>query len=154
MPPTRIHPAVVGLGLAAGMVLVRPRRKKIFVSYDYDRDRHYRFLLSAWDRNKSFDFTFDDHSTPLVNSLAAGRIKAAITRRLQAADYMLVIVGSQTHRSKWVAWEIDKAKELGLRLIAVKIKRASVSPRGLLGANAVWATSFTDAAITNAIRRA
>lgn len=145
--------AFVGLGLLSlvGFALVRPQRKKIFVSYDYDNDRRYRFLLSAWDANRSFAFTFDDHSTPLINSTTAGPIKAAITRKMQQADYLLVIVGRNTHRSRWVAWEIQKAKELGLKLIAVKIDSTHTSPPGLLGAGATWARSFTADGIARAV---
>ena len=32
----------------------------VFISYDYDHDRHYKNLLLAWDKNKEFDFTFYD----------------------------------------------------------------------------------------------
>jgi hypothetical protein len=144
---------LVGLGLLSllGVALFRPQRKKIFVSYDYDNDRRYRFLLSAWDANKAFAFTFEDHSTPLINSTSAGPIKAAISRKMQEADYLLVIVGRHTHRSRWVAWEIDKAKELKLKLIAVKIDRTYISPGGLLGAGATWAQSFTADGVARAV---
>ena len=37
-------------------------KKKIFVSYDYDNDRHYKNLLLAWDTNRVFDFGFSDQS--------------------------------------------------------------------------------------------
>jgi hypothetical protein len=146
--------------LAAGALVIlgalfsAPRRKKIFVSYDYDNDRHYRYLLSAWDANRAFAFSFDDHSTPLINSTNGARIRAAITRRLQGADYLLVIVGQRTHRSKWVAWEIAKAKELGLRLIAVKVVSSYPSPPGLLSAGAVWARSFSADGVARAVAQA
>lgn len=143
---------IVGLGLLGlGVALFWPQRKKIFVSYDYDNDRRYRFLLSAWDANKAFAFTFDDHSTPLINSTSAGQIKSAISQKLNDADYLLVIVGRHTHRSKWVAWEIEKAKELGLKLIAVKIESTFTSPAGLLGARATWARSFTAEGVARAV---
>jgi hypothetical protein len=125
--------------------------KKVFVSYDYDEDKHYRYLLSAWDANKGFDFKFDDHSTPLINSVDAGRIKAAISTKMVNAQCLLVIVGSKTAGSTWVAWEIDKAKELGLSLVGVKISTANASPAGLLNAGTSWATSFTEDAVTSAL---
>jgi hypothetical protein len=143
-----------GVLVVGGAIFSVPRRKKIFVSYDYDNDRHYRHLLSAWDANRSFAFSFDDHSTPLINSTNGSRIRAAITRKLQGADYLLVVVGQQTYRSKWVAWEIAKAKELGLRLIAVKIAPAYRSPPGLLNADAVWARRFSADAVARAVAQA
>jgi hypothetical protein len=125
--------------------------RKVFVSYDYDNDRHYRYLLSAWHANSGFDFEWEDHSTPLINSDAAGPIKAAITRRLLAADCLLIIVGKHTATSTWVAWEIEKAVELGLSLVGVKIDRSSTSPPGLLGVGATWAHAFDRDSIVAAL---
>lgn len=127
--------------------------KKVFVSYDYDNDKHYRYLLSAWDANKSFDFTFDDHSTVAINSEDAGRIKAAISAKMKNAECLLVIVGKETAKSTWVVWEIEKAKELGLGLIGVKLDDEYLSPLPLLGAGATWAMSFTEASIVSAVDR-
>ena len=47
--------------------------------FDYDNDKHYRFLLSAWDANTGLDFRFEDHSTPYINSRtpAALRLRSA-----------------------------------------------------------------------------
>lgn len=130
------------------------RDLRIFVSYDYDRDRAYRHLLSAWSANRRFSFSFEDHSTPKINSEQAARIKAAITAKMKAADCLLVIVGRDTHRSHWVTWEIEKAKELGLALVAVKVKRAHRTPPALIGAGAKWAYSFTEAAVAKAVAAA
>jgi hypothetical protein len=35
-------------------------KKRVFVSFDYENDKHYKFLLEAWDANKNFDFLFAD----------------------------------------------------------------------------------------------
>lgn len=37
-------------------------KPNIFISYDYDNDRHYKNLLVAWDENDEFAFAFSDHS--------------------------------------------------------------------------------------------
>jgi len=37
-------------------------KKKVFISYDYDHDKHYKNLLLAWDKNSEFDFSFYDTS--------------------------------------------------------------------------------------------
>ncbi len=34
------------------------RKKKVFVSFDYDNDKQYKFLLQAWDANPNFNFVF------------------------------------------------------------------------------------------------
>lgn len=130
-------------------------KKKVFVSYDYDNDKHYKNLLLAWDANKLFDFSIQDHSADVsINSTNATAIKATISRYINEATYFLVIVGSKTHKSAWVKWEIEKAVELKKRIIAVKTDRENTSPNALMGIGASWAMSFTYDAITKAIDNA
>ena len=130
-------------------------KKKIFVSYNYDNDKHYKNLLLAWDANKLFDFSIHDHSADVsINSTNATAIKATISRYINEATYFLVIVGSKIHKSAWVKWEIEKAVELKKRIIAVKTDRENTSPDALMGIGASWAMSFTYDAITKAIDNA
>jgi hypothetical protein len=128
--------------------------KKVFVSYDHSEDVHYKRLLQAWDANTSFDFEFDSRGPDVpIDSEDAGRIKAALTAKMKEADYLLVIVGKKTHTSKWVTWEIDRAKQsdVKLRLAAVKIDRDNITPSGLIGVGTSWAYSFTLESIVNAL---
>jgi len=37
-------------------------QKRIFISFDYDNDKHYRYLLSAWAKNSNFSIDFYDHA--------------------------------------------------------------------------------------------
>jgi hypothetical protein len=130
-------------------------KKKVFVSYDYDNDRHYKNLLLAWDANKLFDFSIHDHSADVsVNSTKATAIKSVLSRYINETTYFLVIVGAKTHKSAWVKWEIEKAVELKKRIVAVKTDRENTSPDALLGVGASWAMSFTYDAITKAIDNA
>lgn len=127
--------------------------RRIFVSFDYEHDRRYKNLLAAWDANENFAFSFEDHSvTSAVNSTAAAPIKAVITRKMKEATCCLVIVGRQTARSPWVAWEIENAKELGLGLVAVKIDRTFDTPAPLFGAGATWVYGFDQVPIVRAVR--
>lgn len=130
-------------------------KKKIFVSYDYDNDKNYKNLLLAWDANKKFDFSMYDHSVDVsVDSTNAAAIKRVISARINESTYFLCIVGSKTHKSSWVAWEIAKAVELKKKIVAVKIDSSYTSPAGLLGVGASWAMSFTFDSISNAIDKA
>jgi len=130
-------------------------KKKVFISYDYDRDRNYKNLLVAWDKNDEFDFSFTDMSADVsVDSDDAAAIKRAISAKINATTYFLCLVGKYTHKSGWVAWEIDKAKELDKKLVAVKIDREYETPNGLLNAGVSWAYSFTLDSLKRAIDRA
>ncbi len=130
-------------------------KKKIFISYDYDNDKHYKNMLLAWDKNSEFDFGFSDQSADVsIQSTDAAAIKRAISAKINDATHFLCLVGSKTSQSSWVAWEIDKAKELKKKLVAVKISSENTTPRGLLNAGASWAMSFTFDAIKKAIEDA
>ena len=130
-------------------------KKKVFVSYDYDNDRHYKNLLLAWDSHKQFDFSINDHSADVsINSNNATAIKSVLSRYINEATYFLVIAGKNTYKSSWVKWEIAKAVELKKRIIAVKTDRENVSPEELLGIGASWAMSFTFQSIVTAIDKA
>lgn len=73
---------------------------KIFISFDYDNDKHYKNLLVAWDKNGLFDFSFYDGSvTTPVNSTDAASIKRVISQRISACPRFLCIVGKNTHKS-------------------------------------------------------
>jgi len=130
-------------------------KKKIFISYDYDNDKHYKNLLLAWDKNSEFDFGFSDQSADVsIQSTDAAAIKRAISAKINAATYFLCIVGEKTSRSSWVSWEIEKAKELNKKLVAVKTSSGNTTPSELLNAGASWAMSFTFDAIKKAIDEA
>ncbi len=127
-------------------------KKKVFISYDYENDKHYKNLLLAWDANQQFDFYISDYSADVsVNSTDAAVIKSVISRYINQGAVFLVIVGKNTHKSKWVSWEISKAIEMGKKIVAVKTDRENTSPIELMGIGASWAMSFTYESISNAI---
>ena len=127
-------------------------KKKMFISFDYDNDRHYKNLLVAWDKNGLFDFSFYDGSvTVSVNSNDAPPIKRVITSRISDCPRLLCIVGKEAHKSSWIAWEIAKANELKKKIIAVKTEKSNQTPEGLKGVGAKWAMSFNLEAIKKAV---
>lgn len=127
-------------------------KPKIFISYDYDNDKHYKNMLVAWDKNDEFDFAFSDHSADVsIQSTNADAIKRAISAKINSATHFLCIVGAKTSKSGWVVWEIDKAKELKKKLVAVKTASDNPTPSGLLNSGASWAMSFTFDAIKKAV---
>lgn len=139
-------------------------KKKIFVSFDYEKDRQYKYLLEAWNKNSEFEFEFDDKSTREINSWNIPTIKAALSRKINEAEYTLVIIGqdaNKLHRDRsligyrnWQNYEIAKSKENGNKLIAIKINSNYESPEELLGVGASWAYSFTEASIMKAVKNA
>ena len=132
-------------------------KPKVFVSYDHSEDAHYKRLLQAWDANPEFDFDFDSRGPDVaIDSVSAATIKQALARMMKSATHLLVLVGAKSASSKWMAWEIDRAKEWDIRLkiAAVKLAKANDTPPGLLNVGTSWATSFERDRILEALRAA
>ncbi len=132
-------------------------KPRVFVSYDHSEDVHYKRLLQAWDANPDFDFEFDSRGPNLaINSSDASVVKQSLTRMMKDATHLLVLVGSQSSTSKWMTWEIERAKasDIKLRLAAVKLAQSNPTPLGLLGVGTAWATSFERDRIVSALKTA
>jgi hypothetical protein len=120
-------------------------KTKVFVSYDHSEDVLYKLLLQAWDANPDFDFDFDSRGPNVaINSDDAAVVKAALTKLMKSATHLLVIIGAKSSTSKWMNWEIERAKEddTRLKIAAVKIESKNTTPAGLLNVGTAWATSF------------
>lgn len=132
-------------------------KAKVFVSYDHSEDARYKWLLQAWDANPSFDFEFDSRGPDVaINSTNAGVVKAALTKMMQTATHLLVLVGEKSSQSDWMAWEIERAKQADIRLkmAAVKLGKTNTTPAGILNVGTSWATSFERDRIVEALNAA
>ena len=137
---------------------------KIFVSFDFDNDRRYKYTLEIWNGNTNIDFSFNDGSTKEIQSCDISRIKAAITAKINQSDAILVLVGEHAdtpHKDRyligyrnWQYFEIAQAKAAGKKIIAVKLDKGNSSPSLLYGCGASWAMSFSLDSIKAAIHRA
>lgn len=143
------------------MYLYSSTGKKVFVSFDYDHDRHYYYLLKGWDANKSFKFHFSDYTSKEIKSDNISVVKQKLSQKINEADYTLVIVGAHSNEAhpdrnligyrNWQNYEIAKSFEHGNKVIAVKIDRTYDSPYELLGKGVSWAYAFSEDAISRAL---
>jgi len=139
-------------------------KKKVFISFDYDNDRNYRYLLKALAANPRSDIEFEDLTPEEIQSYDVGRIKAALTRRIRESTHILVIIGAYANslhpdraeigERNWQWWEIVKSDEEGKGFIAVKIQSTNQTPDPLYGRGVALATSFKVESIIDAIDRA
>lgn len=130
--------------------------KKVFVSYDHSEDAHYRDLLRAWDANTDFDFEIDLRSpTVAIDSTEASVIQSSLTKKMKESEYILVIVGAKSHSSKWMKWEIERAKQsdTNLKFAAVKISSTNTNP-SVLPLVTSMADEFKRDKIINALNNA
>jgi hypothetical protein len=132
-------------------------KPKVFVSYDHSEDANYKRMLQAWDANPDFDFEFDSRGPNVpIDSDNAATIKQALVRMMKDATHLLVLVGAKSATSKWMTWEISRAKEpdVKLRLAAIKLAQTNITPSGVLNVGTAWATSFERDRIVAALKAA
>lgn len=92
----------------------------LFISHSWDHDDVLQDLKSLLNSRGYFpaEYTQIEKDCP-INSERAAVIKANITKRLEQSDVVLAIAGIFASHSDWMQWEMDKAKELGLKVIGV-----------------------------------
>lgn len=139
-------------------------KKTIFISFDYENDKHYKFLLTALSANPRFDISFNDKSSSEIKTSEIPVVKAGLTRKINEAKYTLCIIGKYANtrhkdyleigKKNWINFEIAQSKKNGNKLIAIKIDNSYKSPDEILNSGASWARSFTEDAITKALDEA
>jgi hypothetical protein len=139
-------------------------KKKVFISFDYDNDKNYKFLLQAWDANPDFDFYFSDLSSTEIKTDDISRVKAALTTKINQATYTLVIIGKDANKrhkdysaigyKNWQNFEVAKSKANRNKIVGVKIDKSNESPEEILDCSAKWAMSFSKEAILKALKEA
>jgi hypothetical protein len=118
-------------------------KNKVFIAYDYENDKAAKDRLLEWGANGEFDFSSYDRSFGVeVDSNEAAAIKQDLAARIANCGLFLCIVGHETYRSRWMAWEIGKAVELEKKLVAVKTDSTNNSPTLLQRVGASWSAMF------------
>lgn len=92
----------------------------LFISHSWDHNDVLQNLKSLIDGRGYFpaEYTQVEKDCP-INSERAWVIKGNIRKRLEQSDVVLAIAGIFATHSEWMQWEMDKAKELGLKVIGV-----------------------------------
>lgn len=92
----------------------------LFISHSWAHDDVLQNLKSLIDGRGYFqaEYTQVEKDCP-IDSERSSVIKSNITKRLEQSDVVLAIEGVFASYSDWMQWEMDKAKELGLKIIGV-----------------------------------
>ena len=139
-------------------------KKRVFISFDYDHDRTYRYLLKALAANRRVDLDFDDLTPEEIDSSDVSRVKAVLTTKIRQATHTLVIIGAHANsyhpdreaigERNWQWWEIEKSASEDKGFIAVRIAPQNATPTPLYRKGATWANSFSVDSIIRAIDEA
>lgn len=137
-------------------------KKKIIVSFDYEHDNTYYYLLKAWSNNERFDFTFLDCTPKEIASESVQTIKQVLSTKIHEASCMIAIIGKHSNDQhpdhaeigykNWQAYEIAKNNEWGNDLVVVKIDKYNDAPTEAYSIGARWASSFSEDSIEEALK--
>lgn len=137
-------------------------KPQIFVSFDFENDRHYKYTLNMWNANSNFEFTCNDTSPSEIQSWNIPTIKSVLSRKINEATHVVVIVGAEANKlhkdrerigyRNWQNFEVAKAKELGKPLIAVQLNSLYEYPEELKYSGAKRVYNFNHDDIVKAIR--
>ena len=79
-------------------------------------------LFRGQAKNQNSDLEFSDFSVKEpINSERAAYIKSKIKRQIRKSSVVLCLIGSTTHTSPWVEWELETAHDLDKCLIGVRL---------------------------------
>lgn len=94
----------------------------LFISHSWTYSDAYDQLKHLLD--SAFNFTYRDYSVPKNDPIHHARndsqLRAAIKNQMQHASCVLVLAGVYSSYSKWINIEIELAKEMGKKIIAVE----------------------------------
>lgn len=138
------------------------KKKNVFVSFDYDNDRNYRNLLSAWDANSDFEFCFNDKTPSEIQSYDIGRVKAALTTKINQATHTIVLIGNEINKKhnnsesighkNWQHFEINQSIANNNKMIYVKLDANNSMPNGITISNSRIVNSYSQDGIIKAIK--
>lgn len=137
---------------------------RVYVAFDWENDRNYKFMLNAWHANPNFTFSWDDYSSQEIKTDDVGRVKAALAAKINQATHTLVLVGryaNTRHKDagligypNWINFEVAKSRDCSNKLVAVSLEASNSWPEELKNAGASWARAFTQEAVEEALRNA
>lgn len=94
----------------------------IFISHSWAYSDNYDRLLSLLRNHPSF--TFKDYSVPKNDPIHHcpydHQLRAAIENQIRPSSCVLILAGVYATYSKWINIEIEIAKRLGKRIIAIQ----------------------------------
>ena len=113
-------------------------KKHVCVSFDFECDKNYYYLLEAWNKNPSIDFHITDCTPREIQTKSVDVVKQVLSEKIGEARYMIAIIGNHSNDlhpdykkigyRNWQAYEIEKNYEKGNKLLLVFLDSSNVAP--------------------------
>ncbi len=129
--------------------------RRIFLSFDSD-DLNLVNLFRGQAANPNLEIDFYDGSLKDgIDSQNADYIKSKIRPKIQNASVTVCLLGSNTHTSKWVDWELIVSQDAGNGIVGVRLHSSAsdIPPSRLSRLNGII-VNWNQEQINNAIEKA
>ncbi|MGP1577162.1 MAG: TIR domain-containing protein [Treponema sp.] len=94
----------------------------LFISHSWNYENHYNNLVDLLDKKEGFEYK--NYSVPkddpIHNAKSTKDLKEAIKAQMRPASCILILAGVYASYSKWINIEIELAKELNKKIIAIE----------------------------------
>jgi hypothetical protein len=100
-------------------------RRHVFISHHHKDDAHVSKLAgllarNGFDiRNSSIRAKPENQRRLDQNQVSERTIQRLLRMKMSWASTVVVLIGKETHSRRWVNWEIEKANQLGKRIVGV-----------------------------------
>ena len=137
-------------------------KKHVCCSFDFEHDKNYYYLLTAWNANPLIGFSISDCTPSEIQSSSISVIKQVLSKKFGEAKYMVAIIGEHSNDEhpdsteigykNWQAYEIAKNYEKGNGLVCVKLDPSYEPPDEAYGIGAKWVYFFNLDDINEALK--
>lgn len=91
--------------------------KKVYICFEYDKDRTLKDLLIGQSRNE--DCPFEVYDASLKEAAPEKGWEEKAKRRIKIADRVIVLLGDTTYRAPGVLKELAIGRELGKKVVQI-----------------------------------
>lgn len=95
----------------------RMKKKRVFVSFDFDNDVTLKHFIVGQAKNPDSPFEINDCS--LKEAAPEPEWQEKARQAIRGSDIVLVIVGQDTYRAQGVLKEIGFAREAGVKIVQI-----------------------------------
>ena len=99
------------------------RKKRVFISFDYEADLDQVNGLRGLIQNPNHELeAYDESVRKPIDSEDSTYIKRQLREKIKRSSVTLCLISATTHKSRWVDWELEESDRQGNAIIAMALK--------------------------------
>lgn len=107
--------------------MARGKKKRVYISFDYDNDKSLKDFVRGQANNRRAPFEIADWS--MKEAAPERNWKRRARGRIKRSDMVMVVAGSRTQRAPGVREEVKMAREEGVKVVQIIGHKKKKCPR-------------------------